>query len=682
MTLVGHTLGEFEILEALGQGGMGAVYKARQLSLKRLVALKTLQPNVADNADYIARFQQEAIAAASLSHPNLVQVYSAGESEGLHWFSMEYVEGESARARLKRDGRIEPREAITIAICVATALQYGWRKAALIHRDIKPDNIFLARSGEVKLGDLGLAKSAAENKGLTSTGHSLGTPYYISPEQARDSKTVDFRADIYSLGCTLFDMVAGRPPFDGSSAAAILLKHLTEPVPSLQDAWPQCPPRLSELVGKMMQKDPADRPQDYAALMGELRHAYAMPAVVRAARADVRHRPEVPPAPVRVAREDVAPEPRDHRRATYVIEADLESSGAGRTGGDDSSVVSAIEADTAPLRAAPLPVQAGPDIQAETPTLLTPPVPPVPPGPPPVAPEAPTMPTPPVRPGSGDRPGPEPVGTGELRLVAPVDFDRKTSASSGPIFIPAALPPRKSADPETPEKSFPLGKIIVALLAVAGAWFYFTHHDTRTLNFDTEDPAEAAPANATLRDWILESHKDGYFLAHREFLDRTVEHDTEVIFQKRTAANSQQTFRNGKIRVRCIIPPAIDPELYVQFYVRMAPDAKGVPRRYEAYFTRDRIVFALNAADGAHEITHWSMPQTPDMPMVVTMEIEAHKNTFTVLFNGQLIGIVKDDTIPGPGTFGVAGPEGTILKNLIYTNLDPPARAAQLPAVK
>jgi len=139
---------------------MGAVYKARQRSLGRLVALKTLQESLADDAEYIIRFQQEARAAAVLDHPNLVQVHSAGETDGLHWFAMQYIEGESAKARLKRKGRLDPLEAIAIAIHVAAALEYGWRKAQLIHRDIKPDNIFLSEDGEVKLGDLGLAKSA------------------------------------------------------------------------------------------------------------------------------------------------------------------------------------------------------------------------------------------------------------------------------------------------------------------------------------------------------------------------------------------------------------------------------------------------------------------------------------------------------------------------------------------
>jgi serine/threonine-protein kinase len=253
---------------------MGAVYKARQTSLGRLVALKTLQAGLADDSEYIERFRQEARAAAGLMHPNLVQVYSAGENDGLYWFAMEYVEGESARARLKRKGRIEPLEAIAIAIHVATALEYGWRKAQLIHRDIKPDNIFLSSDGEVKLGDLGLAKSAGQTTGLTVTGHSMGSRHYISPEQVQDMKVVDFRADIYSLGCTLFHMISGKPPFDGSNSTAIMLKHITEPVPILKQAWPDCSQVLSDVVEKMMQKDSSDRHQDYETVMNVLRAAY------------------------------------------------------------------------------------------------------------------------------------------------------------------------------------------------------------------------------------------------------------------------------------------------------------------------------------------------------------------------------------------------------------------------
>jgi formylglycine-generating enzyme required for sulfatase activity/tRNA A-37 threonylcarbamoyl transferase component Bud32 len=274
MNLEGQHIGEFEILERIGQGGMGAVYKARQSSLRRNVALKTLQASLADDVEYIARFEQEAVAAASLSHPNLVQVYSAGESDGLNWFAMEYIEGESAKARLKRKGRLDPLEAIAIAIHVATALEYGWRKAALIHRDIKPDNIFLSSDGEVKLGDLGLAKSAGQTQGLTMTGASMGTPHYISPEQVEAMKDVDLRADIYSLGCTLYHLLSGHAPFDGNSAVATMMKHVNAPTPDLRSVWPECPTELAAAVLKMMQKRPAERQQTYEEVNADLRRAY------------------------------------------------------------------------------------------------------------------------------------------------------------------------------------------------------------------------------------------------------------------------------------------------------------------------------------------------------------------------------------------------------------------------
>jgi formylglycine-generating enzyme required for sulfatase activity/tRNA A-37 threonylcarbamoyl transferase component Bud32 len=270
----GQRLGEFEILGRLGQGGMGAVYKARQVSLRRTVAIKTLQAALAADAEYIVRFHNEAAAAAALNHPNLVQVYSAGESDGLHWFAMEYVEGESAQDRVKRKGRIEPVEAIAIVMHVATALEYGWRKAHLIHRDIKPDNIFLSGDGEVKLGDLGLAKVAEQTQGLTVTGASMGTPHYVSPEQAEGKKDVDLRADIYSLGCTLFHLLSGKPPYAGESALAVMMKHVSAPVPNLKQVWPECPEELAAAVMKMMLKAPAARQQSYGEVNTDLRRAY------------------------------------------------------------------------------------------------------------------------------------------------------------------------------------------------------------------------------------------------------------------------------------------------------------------------------------------------------------------------------------------------------------------------
>jgi hypothetical protein len=165
-------------------------------------------------------------------------------------------------------------EAIAIAMHVATALDYGWRKAQLIHRDIKPDNIFLSGDGEVKLGDLGLAKSAGQTQGLTMTGASMGTPHYISPEQTEGKKDVDLRTDIYSLGCTLYHMLCGQPPYKADSAVAVMMKHVSAPVPDLRSVWPECPAELASAVMKMMQKRPAERQQSYEEVNADLRRAY------------------------------------------------------------------------------------------------------------------------------------------------------------------------------------------------------------------------------------------------------------------------------------------------------------------------------------------------------------------------------------------------------------------------
>lgn len=270
----GQILGEFEILGQLGQGGMGAVFKARQTVLRRVVAVKALQSSFAADPDFVARFHNEAVAAAALNHPNLVQVYSAGCTQDIHWFAMEYVDGETIQTRLKRLGKLDPSEAIAICMHVATALDFGWRKALLIHRDIKPDNIFLSQDGEVKLGDLGLAKSSDQQHGLTVTGASMGTPLYISPEQAEGRSSIDLRTDIYSLGATLFHLLAGTPPYRGESAVSVLLKHVTAPVPNLEDIDPTLPPAIGLVVSKMMQKDPAHRYGSYAELNADLRSVY------------------------------------------------------------------------------------------------------------------------------------------------------------------------------------------------------------------------------------------------------------------------------------------------------------------------------------------------------------------------------------------------------------------------
>src|ERR1041385_2996953 len=242
----GQSFAGYEIVAELGHGGMGAVYQARQPSLQRFVALKILPAHLAGDQDFIARFQSEAVAAASLNHPNLVQVYAAGETDGIEYIAMEFIEGETIQHRLRRCGRLPLTEALDVAYHVAAALDYAWQHAQLIHRDVKPDNIFLAQNGTVKLGDFGLAKILRDGvSSVTITGHVMGSPHFISPEQARGQRDLDFRTDIYSLGCTLHYMMTGRTVFEGPDFVSIMYKHVNDAPAPLQTVLPNCPASLA-----------------------------------------------------------------------------------------------------------------------------------------------------------------------------------------------------------------------------------------------------------------------------------------------------------------------------------------------------------------------------------------------------------------------------------------------------
>lgn len=263
-------VGDFEVIDKLGQGGMGTVYRARQVSLDRVVALKVLPPHAIDDEDAVRRFQREAALAASLNHPNLVRVYAAGEADGSHYIAMEVVEGENLRQRLRR-GPLSLEEAIRVCLDVARGLQCGWDRAQLIHRDIKPSNIYLSEKGEVKLGDLGIAKSLAENTtGLTQTGAAIGTALYMSPEQARGEKSIDFRADIYSLGFTLYECLTGQPGYAGTQPSALINQHLNAPVPGLLKVMPGCPMPVVRLFGKMVRKNRHERQGSYSELIAQM----------------------------------------------------------------------------------------------------------------------------------------------------------------------------------------------------------------------------------------------------------------------------------------------------------------------------------------------------------------------------------------------------------------------------
>jgi len=264
-------LGTFRISRKLGEGGMGAVYLAEDSLAGRTVAIKVLPSKFSSNPEFIARFRREARSTGKLSHPNIVTAYSFGEDGGHHYFVMEYMAGMPLDNRLRNGGRVPWDEAVGIVKQVAAGLAYA-HNHGLIHRDIKPGNIFIADTGEAKILDLGLSKSLdnSEQSFMTQSGAVLGTPHYISPEQARSDKGIDGRTDIYSLGATFYHLVTGKTPFDGSGAAVILMKHLTEKLPNPLDLNPDLPVPVAQVIGKMMAKHPLDRYANCEELLADL----------------------------------------------------------------------------------------------------------------------------------------------------------------------------------------------------------------------------------------------------------------------------------------------------------------------------------------------------------------------------------------------------------------------------
>lgn len=263
------SVGNYKLARELGRGGMGAVYEAVDEKLGRRVAMKVLSKRLTSSAKAIARFEREARSAAALNHPNIVQVYDIGEDQGWHYFTMEFIEGESLLDRLKRDGKRPVREALGIAEAVAKALQYAYQNS-FIHRDIKPENVMLTADGQVKLADLGLAKSLEDEQGLTATGTAMGTPYYMAPEQTMDAAHVDHRADIYALGITLLHTMTGKRPYDAKSTVQILRQHLQEPLPSGTDLGTELPEEVEKLVRKMCEKEKEKRHAHYGELLEDL----------------------------------------------------------------------------------------------------------------------------------------------------------------------------------------------------------------------------------------------------------------------------------------------------------------------------------------------------------------------------------------------------------------------------
>ncbi|QZA09634.1 serine/threonine protein kinase [Mycolicibacter heraklionensis] len=264
-------IASYRVIRELGAGGMGQVFLVQHPRLPRRDALKLLDSGVSRNDDFKARFQREADLLAQLSHPNIVTLHDRGEFDGRLWITMEYVNGTDTAQLLKAGTPLDTNLATSLIAGAAAALDYAWRKQKITHRDVKPANILVGIDESddgpviesVKLADFGIAKAAGESTSLTSTGMTIGTMQYISPE-AIEGEAVDNRSDIYSLGCTAFHLLAGQPPFTGTSIASTMSAHLTKPVPPISTVNAHLPESMNAVFERVLAKNPDDRYQSCA----------------------------------------------------------------------------------------------------------------------------------------------------------------------------------------------------------------------------------------------------------------------------------------------------------------------------------------------------------------------------------------------------------------------------------
>ncbi len=262
--------GDFKLMERLGTGATGEVWLAHQQSMDRKVALKVLCPKLSSDKTFIDRFMKEAKNSAKLAHPNIVTAFYAGQDKGMYYLAISYINGETIASKLERETLYEEKEALKIIRSIATALQYAWDEFQILHRDIKPANIIVNKKGIAMLLDLGISKSMKEDSSLTLTGTVIGTPYYMSPEQAVADKNMDFRSDVYSLGTTLYHMLTGTVPYYATTAMAIIMKHINDkfepPRKHNQKITKQC----SKLIEIMMAKKKNERQQSWSSVVKDI----------------------------------------------------------------------------------------------------------------------------------------------------------------------------------------------------------------------------------------------------------------------------------------------------------------------------------------------------------------------------------------------------------------------------
>jgi serine/threonine-protein kinase len=289
-------LGPYDIRREIGAGGMGVVYLGWDAQLCRQVAVKTLRPEMASDESARRLFLREARAVAAISHPHVTQIYYIGEEDGAVFFAMEYLEGKSLREMLRDHGVPSPEGAVDLVRQAALGLKAAADRG-IIHRDVKPSNLMLAGDGTLKVTDFGLAKQTVADTGLTASTVLIGTPDYLSPELA-SGEAADLRSDIYSLGATLYELLTGRPPFEGPTPLSVVMKHVRESVPPPRGLRSEVSHPLSSFTVQMMAKRPGNRPQSYEVLLKQLAR---LREVARGAPAT-----DAPPSPVIPPNEDPA----------------------------------------------------------------------------------------------------------------------------------------------------------------------------------------------------------------------------------------------------------------------------------------------------------------------------------------------------------------------------------------
>jgi predicted Ser/Thr protein kinase len=264
--------GRYELEELVGSGGMSSVYRAHDRLLERTVALKVLHEQFTRDDDYVERFRREARSVAQLAHPNIVKVIDRGEQDGRQFIVFEYVDGMNLKELMTQEGPLSPREAIELALQVARGLSFA-HDQGLVHRDVKPQNVLLDADGRAKVTDFGIAH-AVDVDGMTITGTIMGTSNYIAPEQAR-GQPVDEQTDVYSLGCVLYELLAGEVPFDGDNFVAVAMRHVNDPVPSVRDVRPDVPLHLDWAIQQAMAKDHGERFESMSDFAAELEACHA-----------------------------------------------------------------------------------------------------------------------------------------------------------------------------------------------------------------------------------------------------------------------------------------------------------------------------------------------------------------------------------------------------------------------